>query len=125
MVIVAEETPPDERKETKMRRPWLTGIVAGVMTTVVLAMVGIGGYRLGERNGRTIEVVTSGELGTSEGRVIVADGWGHGWHGGPGFGFGFLFLPLLVIGIIWLVGSRRHGGWCPPPPRERPHDPAA
>jgi hypothetical protein len=95
-----------------MNRKILAGIAAGLLTTAVLVSVGVGAYRAGERNDRTVEVVgevvTNGE-GTSR-TVIVPSGdyrWDGGWHGpGPGF----VLFPLVVIGLVLLFASRR-GGW--------------
>ena len=51
------------------------GIAAGLLTTAVLAMVGIGAYRAGQRSDQTIEVVgqVAGEGDVA--RTVVVDGW--------------------------------------------------
>jgi hypothetical protein len=122
-----------------MNRKWLAGIGAGVLVTAALILVGAGAYRAGERNSGDVPVV--GEVvreGGSTARTIVVDGGG--WHRGPGFFPGFFVFPLIVIGIVLLVTSRRrawhgprryyddaelaewhrraHGEAPPPPPSE-------
>ena len=81
------------------------GVAAGLITTAVLASVGIGAYRAGQRSDATVEVVgrTVGE-GGDVARTVVVDGWRGGWHGpGPGL---FLF-PLLIVGLVLLFATRR------------------
>jgi len=74
------------------------GIAAGVVTTAALAAAGLGGYRLGQRDDRTIEVVgTAGREGGELARTIVVDG--DGWRHGGGPGPGFVLFPLLLIGL--------------------------
>ena len=98
-----------------MNRKVLAGIAAGLLTTAALVLVGTGAYRAGQRSDATIEVVGTGVEGGADlpGRMIVlaGDSWRGGWHGpGPGI---FVF-PLIVIGLIVLVVSRRgpgRGGW--------------
>ena len=95
-----------------MNRKWLVGIGAGVLVAAALILVGAGAYRAGERNATDVEVV--GEVvrdGESTVRAIVVDG--DGWHRGPGFFPGFLVFPLIVLGIVLLVASRRRT-WCGP-----------
>jgi hypothetical protein len=93
-----------------MNRKWLAGIAAGLLVTAALVAVGVGAYRAGERNAEDGEVV--GELvrsGESTARTVIID---DGWHRGPGFFPGFVVFPLIVIGIVLLVASRRNGrGW--------------
>ncbi len=83
------------------------GIAAGLLTTAVLAMVGIGAYRAGQRSDQTIEVVgqVAGEGDVA--RTVVVDGWRNGWHGpGPGF----FLIPIVIIGLVLLFAGRRGGG---------------
>ena len=83
------------------------GIAAGLLTTAVLAMVGIGAYRAGQRSDPTIEVVgqVAGEGDVA--RTVVVDGWRNGWHGpGPGF----FLIPIVIIGLVLLFAGRRGGG---------------
>lgn len=95
-----------------MNRKWLAGIGAGVLVTAALILVGAGAYRAGERNSDDVQVV--GEVvreGGSAARTIVIDG--DGWHRWNGFFPGFFVFPLIVIGIVLLVASRRRA-WCGP-----------
>jgi hypothetical protein len=94
-----------------MNRKIMAGIAAGLLTTAVLLVVGVGAYRAGERSDRTVEVVgevvSNGE-GTTRTVLVPADGygWNGGWHGpGPGF----VLFPLIVIGLVLLFASRRRG----------------
>jgi hypothetical protein len=92
-----------------MNKRVLAGIAAGLLTAAVLATVAIGAYQAGQRNDRTITVV--GQT-TSAGQTIVvpADSVRDGWGGPP---FGLILFPLLVVGVILLVTSRRrhYGGY--------------
>ncbi|MGI9052967.1 MAG: hypothetical protein ACR2HQ_10005 [Ilumatobacteraceae bacterium] len=93
-----------------MNRTWMVRI--GVSLLVAASLVAVAGvaYRVGDRDdvGRVAREVVVGEDGART--VIVSDGWRDGWHG-PGFGF--LFFPLVVVGVILLVRSRRDrwGSW--------------
>jgi hypothetical protein len=95
-----------------MNRKWLAGIGAGVLVATALIIVGVGAYRAGERNATDVEVarevIRDGESAT---RAIIVDGGG--WYRGPGFFPGFFIFPLIVIGIVLLVASRR-GAWYGP-----------
>ena len=94
-----------------MNRKWLAGIAVGVLVTAALITVGIGAYRAGERNAEDIEVV--GEVireGESAGRTIIVDG--DGW-GRDGFFPGFFVFPLILIGVVLLVASRRRRWYGP------------
>ncbi len=96
-----------------MNRKWLAGIGAGVLVTAALILVGAGAYRAGERSSDDVQVV--GEVVRESGsatRTIVVDGGG--WHHGPGFFPGFFVFPLIVIGIVLLVASRRRAWYGPP-----------
>jgi hypothetical protein len=99
-----------------MNKKWLTGIAAGILVTAALIAVGVGAYNAGERNATDVQVV--GEVvgeDDSAVRTIVVDGHGWGWgRGGPGFFPGFVVFPLIVIGIVLLVGSRRRRWYGPP-----------
>jgi hypothetical protein len=93
-----------------MNNKVLAGIAAGLLSIAALVTVGVVAYNAGERSDRTVqvvgEVVSNGEGATRT--VVVPGGYGHGgWHG-PGFGF--LIFPLIGIGLILFVASRR-GGW--------------
>ena len=92
------------------------GIAAGLLTTAVLAFVGIGAYRAGQRSEQTIEVVGRvGGEGDVARTVVVEDGWRGGWHGpGPAI----WIVPLIIVGVCLLFASRRGprygwngGGW--------------
>jgi hypothetical protein len=89
-----------------MNRKWMFGIAVSVLTAAALILVGVGAYRAGERNADDdIEVV--GEVigeGGSDGRTIIVDrdGWDR-----DGFFPGFFVFPLVVIGVVLLVASRR------------------
>ena len=98
-----------------MNRNWLLGIGAGVLVATALLLVGAGAYRAGERNANDIEVLR--ESGGTVRTVIVDD-----WHRGAGFFPGFLVFPLIIIGIVLLVASRRRA-WCEPRPYGYPYGP--
>lgn len=87
-----------------MSRNWLIGLGIGLLATAALVTVGVTAYELGERE--TEHVIVSGTE-TAAGRVIVEH---DGWRGGPGF----LILPLLILGAVFLLSSRRRHGWCGP-----------
>ncbi|MET0144692.1 MAG: hypothetical protein ABW328_07920 [Ilumatobacteraceae bacterium] len=95
-----------------MRKNWLLATGVGVLAAAALLVVGIGAYNAGRDDGRTVEVVTSaGEPGRT--LVVPVDAWrgGYGgWRGGPGF----LLVPLIILGVVLLVGARRRGGWAGP-----------
>jgi hypothetical protein len=86
------------------KRIW-AGVIAGVLSAMVLLSVGLAAYRAGERQ----EVITST---VPDGQVVrVIDG-GWGWGHGPGPLF-FLF-PLLGIALVLLLvrgGRGWGGGW--------------
>jgi hypothetical protein len=87
-----------------MSRNWFIGIGAALLSLAALVGVGVTAYELGQDD--TEHIVVSGT--ETAGRVIVEhDGWR---HGGPGF----LIIPLLIIGAIFLLASRRRHGWCGP-----------
>ncbi len=97
-----------------MNNKVLAGVAAGLLSIAALVTVGVVAYNAGERSDRTVqvvgEVVANGE-GTTR-TVVLPDGyWRGGWHG-PGFGF--LIFPLVGIGLILLVASRRNA-WRGPP----------
>ena len=93
-----------ERTSSKV---W-AGVAAGLLTTAVLALVGIGAYRAGQRSDATIEVVGRAVGQSDATRTVVVDGWHGGWHGPwPGF---FLF-PLIIVGLVILFATRRGRGW--------------
>ena len=97
-----------------MSRNWLIGVGVGLLATAALVTVGVAAYELGERE--TEHVIVSGSE-TAAGRLIVEhDGWR---HGGPGF----LILPLLILGAVFLLSSRRRHGWCGPGYRGGPWGP--
>lgn len=90
-----------------MDRKWLIGIGVGLLAAATLVAVGAGAYELGQRD--TDQVLVTGTE-TTGGRIIVdQDGWD---RGGPGR----LVFPLLIIGVIVLLASRRRRGWCGPGP---------
>lgn len=91
-----------------MNRKWLFGIGAGVLVAAALILVGAGAYRAGERRANDVEVLRDG--GETVRTVIVDD-----WHRGGGFFPGFFLFPLIIIGIVLLVASRRRA-WCGPRP---------
>lgn len=96
-----------------MSRNWLIGVGVGLLATAALVTVGVTAYELGQD--RTEHVIVSGT--ESAGRVIVEhDGWR---HGGPGF----LVFPLLILGAVFLLSSRRRAGWCGPGYRRGPWGP--
>ena len=98
-----------------MSRNWLIGVGLGLLATAALVTVGVTAYELGERE--TEQVVVTGTESTG-GRIIVDnDGWRHG----PGLGF--LVLPLLIVGAVFLLSSRRRHGWCGPGYRRGPWGP--
>ena len=95
-----------------MSRKWMIGIAVGVLSAAALILVGAGAYRAGERNAeddREVvgELVTEGE---ATGRTIIVDG--DGWDR-DGFFPGFFVFPLIVIGIVLLVASRRRRWYGP------------
>lgn len=106
-----------------MSRKWLIGLGAGLLAMAVLLTVGVTAYQLGEDRSERV-LVTGSE--TLNGRVLVDH---DGWHrGGPGF----LILPLLILGAVLLLTSRRRHGWYGPGDtycrypgdRDRPESPA-
>jgi hypothetical protein len=97
-----------------MSRNWLIGVGVGLLATAALVTVGVTAYELGERETEQIVVTGTESVG---GRIIVDnDGWRHG--PGPGF----LILPLVIVGAIFLLSSRRRHGWCGPGYRRGPWD---
>ncbi|MGH9279682.1 MAG: hypothetical protein ACRD12_16495 [Acidimicrobiales bacterium] len=84
------------------KRVW-AGVLAGVLSALVLLSVGLAAFRAGERR----EVVTSTVGGDGE-VVRVIDG-GYGWGHGPG-PFFFVFPLLGIVAVILLVRGAR-GGW--------------
>ena len=95
-----------------MNRKLLIGIGVGVLMAAALLAVAVGAYRAGERNARDIEVageVISGDGGSVTRAIVVDD-----WHRGAGFFPGFLVFPLIVVGIVLLVSSRRRAWYGPP-----------
>ena len=98
-----------------MSRNWLIGVGVGLVATAALVTVGVTAYELGERETEQVVVTGTESVG---GRIIVDhDGWRHG--PGPGF----LILPLLIVGGIFLLSSRRRRGWCGPGYRSGPWGP--
>ena len=91
-----------------MNRKWLLGIGTGVLVTAALILVGAGAYRAGERNSNDVAVIREG--GETVRTVIVDD-----WHRGSGFFPGFFVFPLIIIGIVLLVASRRQAWYGPRP----------
>ena len=89
-----------------MNRKWLLGIGTGVLVTAALILVGAGAYRAGERNSNDVAVIREG--GETVRTVIVDD-----WHRGAGFFPGFFVFPLIIIGIVLLVASRRQAWYGP------------
>ena len=97
-----------------MSRNWLIGVGVGLLATAALVTVGVTAYELGERETEQVIVTGTESVG---GRIIVDnDGWRHG--PGPGF----LILPLVIVGAILLLSSRRRHGWCGPGYRRGPWD---
>jgi hypothetical protein len=94
-----------------MNRKWMLGIGAVLLATAALIGVGVGAYRAGERDAadghREDRSVVVGEViddGEGSGRRIVIDGdrWDR-----RGFFPGFLVIPLVIGGVVLLIGSRR------------------
>src|SRR3990170_8013710 len=98
---MAPEHPAPIYERTDMSRNWLIGLGIGLLATAALVTVGVTAYELGERE--TEHVIVNGTE-TAAGRVIVEH---DGWRGGPGF----LILPLLILGAVFLLSSRRRHGW--------------
>ena len=82
------------------RRVW-TGVIAGVLASLLLLGVATTAYEVGQRH----EVVTR-TIGNGEAVRVVGDGWGYG-H--AGFGFFFFLFPLLILFLLFLAFRGRRG----------------